>query len=325
LDRDDESNLRDESDRPELCSINPFFANMRSDASLPDFYLLGAAKCGTTSLWLYIQQHPDLYRFGKKEPHVLNAPEREFESQIEGYRDLYASSASKLAGDGTPSYFRDADVVIPRMKSLYKSKSPMFILIFRDPVERAFSHYLHKRRAGVVPDTFEAALEYEKEHPERSQKRWKTFYQDGLYAPRLRNWMDHFPEDQFLFLILDDLKTNAGKTVRRIFRFLGVDPSVEVNTSKQYRQRRNFRSRLIRNLLREPSNILHSAVTTILPKPVRRYIRRMLQQCNQTNFDDPPEMSPDTAEFLRHEYSDSIRELEDLINRDLSHWRSFQR
>ncbi len=294
------------------------------DLALPDFFLLGAAKSGTTSLWDCIQQHPALYRPGKKEPHVLNAPKDEFEHNLDTYTRLYESTDGKIVGDGTPSYFRDADIVIPRMKSLYGQEDPpKLILIFRDPVERAFSHYLHKRRSGVVPDTFEEALAWESEHPVRSRDEWKTFFEDGLYARRLAQWREHFPVEQFHVLLLDDLKEDARTAVRDVFRFLGVnpDPGVRIDTEKRSNQRKDIRSKWIRNLMRAPSRPLRRAVTTLLPRTARRKLRSALHEWNQSPFDEAPELRRETEERLRREFEGSIRKLENMIDRDLSHWR----
>lgn len=293
---------------------------MPPDSSLPDFFLLGAAKCGTTSLWSYIQQHPHLYRPGQKEPHVLNAPEQEFKESLANYRELYAPSEAQLVGDGTPSYFRDADLVIPRIKQLYEQKSPKFILIFRDPVQRAFSHYLHKRRAGVVPDTFEEALEKEKKHPQQKQEEWKSYFQDGLYADRLEQWHRHFPKEHFHILLLEDLKQNAAQAVRRTFRFLDVSPNVEIDTSKKYNQSRDIRSKWVRNLMRAPSDTLHSVVTTVIPARLRSVIRRKIHSWNQSSFEEKPEISSAVASSLRREYVESVECLETMIDRDLSDW-----
>lgn len=287
---------------------------------LPDFFLLGAAKCATTSLYCYLKQHPELYLPDHKEPHVLNSPKEEFRRELDDYRVLYEPAESQVSCDGTPSYFRDADVVIPRMKELYGSHNPKFVLLFRDPVERAFSHYLHKRRAGVVPDTFEDALEWEENHPDRSHEEWKSYFQDGLYADRLAMWQEHFPEAHFHVLLLDDLRRDAQTAVQRVFRFLGVDPDVEVDTSHQYNQHRDIRYKWIRNFMRAPSSGMRSVVTAVLPRDLRRLIRRTIHSWNQQSVDEKPELSSSTECRLRREYQGSVDRLEDMIDRDLSAW-----
>lgn len=290
-------------------------------SNLPDFFLLGATKCGTTSLYFYLRQHPELYLPKQKEPHVLNDPPEAYKRALEEYRELYAPSGSRLVADGTPSYFRDADRVIPRIKRLYGSDSPKFILIFRDPVERAFSHYLHKRQAGVVPDSFAEALEYEKRHSEKSREEWKSFFQDGIYVDTLQTWHEHFPEHRFHVLLLEDLKQDAEGAVKNTFRFLGVDPSVEVDVQPRYNERRDIRSKWVRNFMRQPSDLLHSIATTFLPKAVRLQIRRKLHKWNQTDFEKEPVLSEKVAEQLRERYRESTYRLEEVIERDLSMWR----
>jgi hypothetical protein len=293
---------------------------MKSNGSLPDFFVLGAAKCGTTSLYCYLKQHPDLHLPDYKEPHVLNEPEDRFRRLLEDYRALYAPSGSKPSCDGTPSYFRDANVVIPRIKRLYGDESPKFVLIFRDPVERAFSHYLHKRRAGVVPDTFEEALETESRFPEKSREEWKSYFQDGLYADELRKWQEHFPNDNFHVLILNDLVEDAQRAVGRVFRFLDVNPEVRIRGEQRRNSRQDIRSTWLQKLLRKPSAPLHSLVTALLPKEMRSKLRGILQEMNQKPFDEKPEPPERITRPLRYEYRESVEKLENMIGRDLSQW-----
>ncbi|MCS4122730.1 sulfotransferase family protein [Salinibacter ruber] len=291
-----------------------------SDDGLPDFFLLGAAKCATTSLYCYLKQHPELHLPDHKEPHFFNDPEEEFRERLDEYRSLYLPSGSKPTCDGTPSYFRNADIVIPRMKHLYENKSPKFILIFRDPVERAFSHYLHKRRAGVVPDTFEKALKEEKQQPEKSHTVWKSYFQDGLYADRLAQWQRQFPEEHFHVLLLEDLKQDAEQALRQVFQFLDVSSKVEIDTSKQYNQNRGIRNKWVRNLMRAPSETLHSLVTTVIPTRLRKRLRQAVHEWNQRSFEEKPEMPSHVAASLRREYETSVKRLETMIDRDLSDW-----
>jgi hypothetical protein len=293
---------------------------MEGRESLPDFFLLGAAKCATTSLYCYLKQHPDLYLPDYKEPHLLNDPEGEFRQRLEDYRARYAKSGNRPSCDGTPSYFRDADIVIPRMKQLYAGHYPKFILLFRDPVERAFSHYLHKHRAGVVPDTFEEALKWEKQHPDQSHGEWKSYFRDGLYADRLAEWQEHFPKENFHVLLLNDLRVDAQEAVQRIFQFLEVEPDVEVDTSDRYNQHQDIHHKWVRNFMRAPSTAIHTVVTTLLLKSVRKRIRGAIHSWNQKSVDEKPNLPDSIACTLRREYRESICRLENMIGRDLTNW-----
>jgi hypothetical protein len=130
--------------------------------NLPNFFLLGAAKAGTTSLYHCLKQHPQVFMPANKEPRFFDRDEF-YQEGLSVYlnRHFKGSEIYPARGEATPAYHRP-EKVIPRMKKAYGRLSPKFLIILRDPVERAWSHYLHRVFFTLEEESFEHALKLEK-------------------------------------------------------------------------------------------------------------------------------------------------------------------
>ena len=101
-------------------------------------------------------------------------------------------------------------------------------MILRDPVKRAWSHYLQQCRYGVETESFERALELEPTRLSAGDPAWTTYFRGGLYARQLRVWFEAFPREHFLVLLTEDLAERPDAVARQAFAFLDVDPDVEL-------------------------------------------------------------------------------------------------
>ncbi|MFB6278194.1 MAG: sulfotransferase [Salinibacter sp.] len=286
---------------------------------LPDFFLLGAAKSGTTSLHHYLRQHPALYLPEVKELDFFDAPEEQFEANLDWYLRYFQAADGQVAGEATPLYFRRPGLVPGRMRSLYGDTAPRFILLLRDPVDRAYSHYLHKVSQGTEPLSFDEALAAERERPEQKRRAWKSYYQDGLYAERLEAWYEHFSSEQFLILLSADLWQRPQATLRRIFRFLGVDPETKIDTSSRLNRTDERRSRILGTLLSMLPLWGLSLLRSWTPESLRLRLEQLVRRW-ATSGRDRPDIDPQIRRRLRKSYEPHVRRLADLIDRDLEDW-----
>jgi hypothetical protein len=291
-------------------------------SQLPAFFVLGATKCGTTSIHHYLRQHPELYLPYVKELGFFRTPKEHFRTGLEDYLRYFQGVDAKKTGEATPGYFRHTEVVPDRMTELYDSgERPQFILVFRDPTERAFSHYLHHVGAGNEDRSFQEALQYEREYPKQSWENWRSYYRDGIYADPLETWLDHFPREQFLFLLTDDLAECRQDTMERTFDFLGVDPTVPIEDNGRRNRAGVLRSETVKSLLFDPPSWLHSLARTFVPKPRwRRRLRWLVRRLNSKPYEQRPTMDTSIEKELRQRYRPHIRRLESMIGRDLSAW-----
>jgi hypothetical protein len=201
---------------------------------LPDFLLLGAQKAGTSSLYRYLQRHPRILPALSKEVHYFtkhrDRPEGWYRAHFPRVRTLAKQRA--LTGEATPYYLFE-----PRVPAQVASLLPAarFIVLLRNPVERAYSHYQQERARGRETLGFAAALEAEEERlaPELARLladpaatspiyQNQSYFARGLYAEQLARWREHFPPERFLVLQSEAFFAEPAGTCQRVFEFLDL-------------------------------------------------------------------------------------------------------
>lgn len=287
----------------------------------PNFFLLGGAKCGSTTLFHLLDQHPDLYLAPEKEAHFFNA-DRYYRRGLPAYLEDHFRGAGEYAvrGEATPQYFHRAGKVAPRMKATLGGDL-RFVIILRDPVRRAWSHYLHQRSLGGESLSFSDAVAVEERRREKGRS-WMGYFRDGLYARQFRVWLEHYPRGAFRVVLLDELKRDPVRVVRDVFRFLDLDDAVPVETEVERNPASEARLPLLGRLLNRPTR-LTNLLKRLVPYRLRQRIRDALNDWNRKALrsDGRPELDAETARDLRREYREEIERLERMIDRDLSGWK----
>lgn len=298
---------------------------------LPNFIIIGAAKSGTTTLYRLLEQHPQVYMNPVKEPHFFSSgctgggesrpdgkptwrgrmPVRDLDS----YYALFSGAAGEQAiGEASTSYLPSEEAPLRIAQLVPDAK---LLAILRNPVDRAYSQHMHHVRDGREPlDTFEEALDAE---ASRMKEGWGVFWchkRSGLYAEQLQRYYDHFDKDQIQVYLFEDLKEHPIKTVQCIFSFLEIDSSFEPGSSVQYSTTGRPRSRALHTLLGGgPANRGASLVGRFLPERLKHAIIRVRNR----NL-SKPELATETRRQLQDFFRTDILKLQDLIDRDLSHW-----
>ena len=288
-----------------------------------NFLIIGAAKSGTTSLYHYLQQHPEIYLPKDKETHFFDDDNLFYHG-----KDFYLKYFFKIAGEykargeATPAYFHMYSKVIPRIKEFFEDSPPKFILVLRDPVHRAWSHYLHMVRNGEEDLSFEEALEMEPIRMAKNPNCWFGYYRDGLYAKQLRVWFSHFPKKNFFIFTLDELANDLHQILRRTFQFLEVDINFRVADLSRKNQASIARSTRLMKILngKFPGA---DFIKEIIPAYYRRKLKVFLRQLNtKTIHTSNQKMNKETAIKLRKMYEADLNELERMLGRSFSHWRA---
>lgn len=289
------------------------------DVRTPDFLIIGAQKAGTTSLYEYLRAHPEIwFPDGVKETHFFTywgSAGYESESsrvrvttEKEEYLDLFADApADCAAGEASPSYLYDPNVP-GRIKSLDPDIS--LIVILRDPVQRAYSNYLHAVRSGRESHSFEDALKLESKRIDDGAPNMLHYRSKGLYGQQIARYVHHFERDQLLVLLSEDLWENRSSTLESVLHFLDVDPEVSLNASERHGASGVPKSALLRRIY-QAKGVRH-ALKAVLPRSVRAALRE--------SFLHRPQMESETARWLREAYRDDLKHLQKLIDRDVSHW-----
>jgi hypothetical protein len=292
---------------------------------LPNFFILGAAKAGSTSLFSYMGQHPDICFSAYKEPHFFDNPTHYAQGLVSYAQNYFAGAAAySWRGDASPNYFTEHAQVIPSLQSSYGDRPLKFIIIFREPVARAWSHYSHRYKETVETRDFAQAIADEQRRGARGLE-WDNYIDDGRYATHLRAWLQHYDRSQFHFVLTDDLAADAEAATRAIFRFLGIAPDVPLSTDQRLNsstRRPNPGARLRRYLPPQ----FYALARALMPNYyARRQLReRIMRQIARFIPVAPPplpaRMPPDLAVQLHAIYRPEIEDLATLIDRDLSHW-----
>ena len=297
--------------------------------SLPNFLLIGTAKSGTTSLYSYLRQHPSVFMPAVKEPRyfayadgppAMNGPGDEAANEkavftLDAYEELFAEAEGKAAlGEASPNYLY-SETAPARIHDLVPD-AQLFVVL-RDPVERAYSHFLHLRRSGREPlDSFAVALKKEEERRQEGWE-WSWHYREmGFYHRQLQRYLDHFDREQFTIYLFEDFVDDNLAVTKDIFRRLGVDPSFEPDTGLRHRTTGEPLSERFQQFLYNPDNILRRLSRYVLPKSVRD---RWLIRLKNANLRKPP-LSSDVRAQLIDVYRPDVLRLQDLIDRDLSAW-----
>ena len=195
----------------------------------PDFIIIGAAKCGTTSLYRYLNSHPQVLPPHKKE---LDFFRSNFNKGVDWYLAQFPAITDRsefVTGEATTIYF-EMEMVPKRIFQLFPQAK--LILLLRDPVARAVSWHYHKVNTGLEKRSLEEAISAEMTALEglTEEELLKIGYQPpnnllgSLYLYRLKRWQRFFPESQMLVLQSEEFWSHPARIMEEVFAFLGLPP-----------------------------------------------------------------------------------------------------
>lgn len=203
---------------------------------LPTFIIVGAQKCGTSSLTAMLRSHPQIHMSRPKELHFFD---RNHQRGLEFYAGQFQPRPHHVAiGEATPVYMYD-----PSSRERISDLLPevKLVVILRDPVSRAYSHFWHSKRLGFDSSaTFEDALEREPERLSsgmRSDRIRFSYVARGHYLEQLEALEARHGATKIHTMLLDDLKSDRVATLERLFSFLGVDTAQAASTEEKWTNR----------------------------------------------------------------------------------------
>ena len=296
-------------------------------SKLPGFFILGAGRAGTASLAHYLGQHPSIHFTTPRDPHFFQRNEL----YQQGY-DFYISTFCRnpfgkaWLGEATSAYFAAPHIVGPRLRAYYGDHPLKFIVLLREPVSRAWSHYLARVHHGCERRDFATALAEETLRDQASLAQdgkadQASYYGDGRYAYLLREWQTYYPLENFHFLLSEDLAANPTAQVRRVFAWLGVDTTMPVNVSARLNVARYARNPKMVELVNNPPAWMRKLGQQLWPETWQRHrIRHNLRERFQTAYGGLPPLDPAIAADLHQRYRGDILTLSKVLGRYLSHW-----
>jgi len=287
--------------------------------SLPSFIVIGVAKAGTTSIFRYFDQHPQVYMDPEKGTNYFGYEDardwqwwdegepprlRHFRAKtFEEYEAAFAGATDGLTvGEVSPQYFRSPTAARRMRETLPDVK---VIASLRNPAERAFSGFLMRTRRGESVRTASEELTPTASH-----------VKEGFYYTRLKRYFDEFPREQLNVFLFDDFRRDPAAMMSELFDFVGVDASFVPDTSPKHNPANLPKSRLANRVLYHP-RVIRTA-KTMLPASAQGLAKR----ARQLNLKTPPTLPEDLRARLLEIYREDILKLEELLERDLSVWLS---
>jgi hypothetical protein len=300
---------------------------------LPNFFVVGAGKAGTTSLHRYLSQHPQIYMSPVKEPCYF-APEVRLENLtapvLEHVRRQANGRAAVWLAAEWPDYVRlfqnvtDESAVGEASAAYLWSETAArnihahvpgarIVIMLRDPAERAFSQYLHQLSTGLTCAPFHQHLRECLRRRGQQLGIHYPFLEVGLYARQVKRYLDTFPRQQIRVYWYEECWRDPANLLRDLFGFLKVDPGFPADLRERALERKAPRYPAAHYWLKKLS--LWYPLRGLLPDTVRERLRGAAFRRGPSLLMDPAD-----RRFLTDYYREDIGALATLLDRDLSAW-----
>ena len=300
--------------------------------TLPNFFIVGAARSGTTSLDLYLSQHPEIFITPNKETHFFaheqlpsryRGPGDESLNRLlirdeDQYAQLFSGAGgAKAIGEASAFYLcypRSAELIAQSVSD------PKIIMVLREPVARTYSAYMFLLRDGRETLGFEEGLSHEEERKENDFEPMWWYRELSLYYSQVKHYLDVFGPQRVKVLLYEELFSNQEQVLREVFGFLGVKEDVSIDTSVRYNVSGSPKSRklysLLNNFIFNP-NPLEQRIKALVPQRLRVvWASKLIGAVTR-----PVPLDPEIEAQLKAFYTEDVGKLEDLLQRDLHSWR----
>lgn len=287
---------------------------------MPNFIIVGTPKAGTTAIYNYLKQHPQIYMPPFKEPHFFS-----FEGEqkphwsiktLEDYQALFQDATSEQIIGEASTWYLYSQTAAERIR--HHIPNVKLIAILRNPIERAYSSWAFRVQCGWESITdFQQALQAESQRI-RENYEWDFHYlKAGFYSSQLQHYFDVFQREQLKIIIYEDFQADPVRILQEIYKFLEVSetliPDISIKHNVTYLPKNN-----LINLMMNRKSIIKDIFKSIVPRQLTQSITRQLRKENKVQL---PPLSLEVKQNYTALYQKEISELEKLINRDLRVWR----
>ncbi|NIR52858.1 sulfotransferase domain-containing protein [candidate division KSB1 bacterium] len=311
-----------------------------TEVLLPDFLIVGAPKSGTTSLYHYLKQHPEICLPEVKEPCFFSSygiPESIFLKNIfpmakeklvteyDEYLSLFSSfnkTGKRIIGEASTHYLFQYEETISNLKFFYKSQlsNLKIIIVLRNPIEAAYSNYQMWAMKGLEVADFEMAL-HEDQTRYHNQNYNIAYLHKYSYYEQVKTYLDNF--ENVKIYLYEELQSEPEQLVKKIFNYLGVDGSfVPDDIGIKYNISGKLRVKSLHKFLYEENTLktfLIPVAKKIGTQKFRDRIRKKVTDANVKRVS----MKSSTRQFLKKTFSSNILKTGDLIGQDLSTWLEY--
>jgi hypothetical protein len=283
---------------------------------LPNLFIVGAPRAGTTSLYNYLKQHPEVFMSPIKEPHhfarkdiyefldEISPPKiiSDFRDYISLFRD---GKGKKIRGEASITYLYSKSATREIYELIPDAK---IIISLRNPIERALSHFKLDILHGII---------IAKSFCEAIRKR-PLYLWMGLYYEHVKRYIETFPKQNIKIIIYDDLKNDPLYVMKDICRFLEIDENYVFNIGlKKYNASLIPKNVYFHTLATRARKILREVVHPNLYSRIREIYKMFFLSENSNSFDFDVSRCID---FLTNYFKEDVEKLSELLGRDLSFW-----
>lgn len=300
----------------------------------PDFFIVGAAKSATTSLFAYLKQHPKIFLPERKEMYFMvfkglsprfKLTDGTFHPEVgctrEEYFETYKNSPEEcIPGDVSTWYLYFHETVIKNIFAFYgdEARKVKIIMVLRNPIERAWSHYCMHQRTGIINIPFLEAISDDSFKSQVKDGHYPSYdyIGFGMYSRQVNAYMDAF--DNVKVFLFEDLRNDVQANINEILQFIGVEPAGELESRQRLNVSGTPKSSLaaaISHLIYK-RNVFKKIIRPLLPRDFRY---RLKMEVSRFLFKKNP-LKPEYRRVLTDIYYDDILRLQKLLDRDLSKW-----
>jgi hypothetical protein len=279
----------------------------------PGFFVVGAQKAGTTSLYEYLRQHPQIYMSPVKEPSYF-APEQCPGGPAftwESYLRLFAGASVELAlGEATATYLWSAAAPLSIAARIPDAR---IVIILRSPIDRAFSQYLHMLTEGATRRSFRAQIDESLRHPEMRFSHTWPFLELGLYHQQVTRYLRQFRRSNIHICYYEEFARSPLRVMSDLYAFLGVDRAYEPDVTRRHNEPRVPKAAAAMYVLKRSG--VWRVLRTITPPRMRSALRSAAVRSRDSLTIDPAD-----HDFLASYYRHDVEQLSSLLDRDLTPW-----
>jgi hypothetical protein len=297
----------------------------------PNFFIVGAARSGTTSLYEILRKVPGVYMSPFKEPEYFapNSPTcryGRYYSREKNYLKLFENAADALAiGEASTSYLWD-----PEAPAAIHAKLPhaKIVAILRNPITRAFSDYLQDRHLRNIKLPFEQVLNQELRQIDMNNGRSElgdfSCIRNGLYSRNLSTYLSIFGRDSVKVVLFEEFSRNTRDVVNEILEFLTLSHRLSYEIIEKHNGAGVPRSTLLPSLVHSRGLVAayHHLPFSVQPLVARSY-KAIEQKIMFRNGGHRPEITPETRRMLQELFAPEVAKLESMLGRRLP-WKDFE-
>jgi len=295
------------------------------------FLFVGTAKAGTTSIFEYLRQHPEIeipvketfyflkdvftdFRLG----YPAQRPEEELILDKSSFESIYPPDKSKLYGEIGTGYLYHYEESIPLIKETFGDEVKILIIL-RNPVSRAYSSYMHFVKDVHEKLSFEESMKMEAERKDLKYDFMWMHRDMGLYYKQVKAYLDAFKNVKIL--LTEEFRDNPDTEMRSILEFLEVDPNLAFNTNKEHNKSGEPKFKSLQKLITQENLVkktLRPVFRAAFNKERRAKMRKKVKNINIASY---PPMDPEIRHELIEFYRNDIEALEGLLEKPLDKWK----